>query len=369
MFGNPHEKEGAMRRITLVNQKGGCGKTTIAINLASCLAEKGEKVLLIDLDPQGHSALGLGYHANHSDKSLYEVLLGEIPVEEAIQHVRDNLDILYSDVILSAFEQVMAGVEGREYKLTEHLQSVQHNYTYVIIDSPPSVGLLTFNGLMASSEIIIPVDPSSFSLNGLDNLLETIRIIEEKTKHQLSVKIVPNNIDMRTNFGRKVIEILKENFPKRCLNSFVNSCTALKEAASLGKPIIDHDRQCNGFRDFENLSQEIINITGETTVEAHGARADMAAEKMDTPAAKGIVFNFEAPADATVEIAGDFNNWVPESLHRKALHGKSMWHKAIPLKPGAYAYKYVLNGNWIPDPTNENTVDDQCGGKNSLIQI
>jgi chromosome partitioning protein len=358
-----------MRRIALVNQKGGCGKTTIAINLASCLAEKGEKVLLIDLDPQGHSALGLGYKPNQSDKSLYEVLLGEITVEDAIQNLRENLDFLHSDMVLSAFEQVMAGVEGREFKLTQCIKAIQNNYGYTIIDSPPSVGLLTFNGLMASSEIIIPVDPSTFSLNGLSKLLETIRIIEEKTKHHLFVRIAPNNIDMRTNFGRKIVEKLKENFPLNCLNNFVHSCTALKEAASLGKPIVDYDRRCNAFRDFQNLTQEIINKTDEAGVEPQNLNVIMSAANLINPSANRVVFSLEAPADATVQIAGDFNNWVPESLYRRNLHGKSVWHTMISLEPGVYAYKYVLNGDWISDPTNDNTVDDNRGGKNSLIQI
>ena len=358
-----------MRIITLVNQKGGCGKTTIAINLASCLAEKGEKVLLIDLDPQGHSALGLGFKPDQSAKSLYEVLLGEIPIEEAIHNLRDNLDILNSDVVLSAFEQVMAGVEGREFKLTQSIKPIQNNYRYIIIDSPPSVGLLTFNGLMASSEIIIPVDPSTFSLNGLDKLLETISIIEEKAHHKLSIKIVPNNIDMRTNFCRKLVEKLKEDFPLHCMNSFIHSSTALKEAASLGKPIIDHDRQCNAFRDFQNISHEIINSTDKTAVETGGLTAVMATDQMMNPATNKVVFSLEAPPDVTVQIAGDFNNWVPESLHRAYIHGKSVWHKAIPLKPGAYAYKYVIDGNWITDPANSETVDDHRGGKNSFIQV
>ena len=358
-----------MRIMTLVNQKGGCGKTTLAINLASCLAEKGEKVLLIDLDPQGHSALGLGFKPDQSAKSIYEVLLGEIPIEEAVHNLRNNLDILYSDVVLSAFEQIMAGVEGREFKLTQCIKPILNEYKYMIIDSPPSVGLLTFNGLMASSEIIIPVDPSTYSLNGLDKLLDTIRIIKEKAKHQLSIKIVPNNIDMRTNFCRKMVEKLKENFPLNCLNSFVNSCTALKEAASLGKPIIDYDRQCNAFRDFQNLTHEIINRVNENAVEAHDLRVIMETEDGMNPSAKGVVFSFEAPADATVQIAGDFNNWVPEALYMSNRHGKSVWHKAISLKPGDYAYKYVINGNWISDPTNEDTIDDHRGGKNSLIQV
>ena len=358
-----------MRRIALVNQKGGCGKTTIAINLASCIAGKGEKVLLIDLDPQGHSALGLGFKPHQSEKSIYEVLLGEIPINEAIQNLRENLDILYSDVVLSAFEQVMAGIEGREYKLSQCLKHIQHDYHYLIIDSPPSVGLLTFNGLMASSEIIIPVDPSSFSMNGLDMLLETIKIIEKKVKHRHSIKILPNNIDLRTNFCRKMTEKLKKDFPLNCLNSLINSSTALREAASVGKPIIDYDMQSHAFRDFQNLTHEIMYNPNETAVETPDISTLMETEGLVDLSTKGIIFSLEAPADAMVQIAGDFNNWVPESLYRNNLHGKSVWHKAISLKPGSYAYKYVINGNWISDPSNDNIVDDHRGGTNSLIII
>jgi len=358
-----------MRRIALVNQKGGCGKTTIAINLASCLAGKGEKVLLIDLDPQGHSALGLGFEPDQSEKSIYEVLLGQIPINEAIQTLRENLDILFSDVVLSAFEQIMAGIEGREYKLYQCLKHIQKDYTYLIIDSPPSVGLLTFNGLMASSEIIIPVDPSSFSLNGLDMLLETIKIIEKKIKHQHLIKIIPNNIDLRTNFCKKMIEKLKTDYPQNCLKSFIHSCTALREAASMGKPIMDYDKQSNAFRDFQYLTYEIMNSQDVTDIEMSDISTLLETEGLVDLSTKGVIFSLEAPPDSMVQIAGDFNNWVPEALYKNYLSGKSVWQKAISLIPGLYEYKYVINGNWITDPANDITVDDQRGGRNSLITI
>ena len=130
-----------MRKLILVNQKGGCGKTTTAVNLACCLADEERKVLLIDLDPQGHAGLGLGVKVDQVEHTIYEVLLGEIPIENAIQELNENLDAVLSDVVLSAFEQVMAGAQEREHKLTQSLVDIENDYDYVIIDSPPSVGL------------------------------------------------------------------------------------------------------------------------------------------------------------------------------------------------------------------------------------
>ena len=200
-----------MRRIALVNQKGGCGKTTTAVNLACCLAEEGKKIILIDLDPQGHVGIAVGAKADQVETTIYEVLLGETHISEAIQTLNENLDAIFSDVVLSAFEQVMAGAHEREYKFARSLVDIENNYDYLIIDSPPSVGLLTFNGLITSSdainplkvssppsvglltfngliaseEVIIPVDPSSFSLHGVGKLLDTIQIIQEKPMKKL----------------------------------------------------------------------------------------------------------------------------------------------------------------------------------------
>jgi len=358
-----------MRKIALVNQKGGCGKTTIAINLACCLAEKGKRVLLIDLDPQGHSGLGLGLVPDQVKKNIYEVLLGEIPIKKAILNLRKNFDIIFSDVTLSAFEQIMAGVEGREHQLSRNLKDIDNDYDYLIIDSPPSVGLLTFNGLMASKEVIIPVDPSSFSIDGLEKLLETIKIIQEKAKHRLSVKILPSNIDLRTNFCKEMLRNLKEKFPAYCLNTYITTCTGLREAANHGKPIIDFDKRCNAFNDFQNLTREIINEERETHLETVDVGLLMDAEGLPQQKESGVVFSIEAPADAHVQIAGDFNNWQPESLINTIFNGKSVWRKAMTLTSGTYAYKYLINGKWCSDPANSKTVDNYFGGVNSVINV
>jgi chromosome partitioning protein len=347
-----------MRKITLVNQKGGCGKTTTAINLACCLADEGKQVLLIDLDPQGHSALGLGVRPERIDKSIYEVLSGEIPIIDAIQTVRENLDAVFSNVVLSAFEQIMAGAAEREYKLAQSLADIDGYYSYLIIDSPPSVGLLTFNGLMASDEVIIPVDPSSFALHGLGKLLHTIQIIEEKIGHKLRIRILPTNIDRRTNFCKGVVETLKDRFPENCFRAIINTSTRLREAASLGKPIGEYDEHCTGFYDYQDLTEEIVSEEPETVV-----RPERRAEEQE------VVFTLAAPENADVQIAGDFNNWVPESLDFADSQQGQVWQKAISLRPGSYHYKYLVGGDWVPDPENDKTTDDVFGGVNSVVDV
>ena len=359
-----------MRKIALVNQKGGCGKTTTAINVASFLAGKGKKVLLIDLDPQGHAGLGLGAQGDQAEKTIYEVLLGEIPMSEAIQTVAENLDVVLSDVILSAFEQVMAGGHEREYKLAQSLVDIEDDYDYLIIDSPPSVGLLTFNGLVAAEEAIIPVDASSFSLHGLGKLLDTIQIIEDKVDHRLFVKILATNIDRRTNFCKDAVETLRARFPENCFETIINTCTKLREAASRGKAIAAYNKTCAGFRDYQALTMELLNQETEMKKKGFTIGALLEAEGLlKSPVEREIVFKLEAPETAMVQIAGDFNEWVPESLHFTESQGRALWHKTISLRQGSYEYKYLVDDRWIPDPDNETTADDAYGGVNSVISF
>jgi chromosome partitioning protein len=359
-----------MRKIALVNQKGGCGKTTTAINLASFLASEGKKVLLIDLDPQGHVKVGLSAKVDHTEKTIYEALLGEIPISEAIQTIDDNLDVVLSDVVLSAFEQVMAGGHEREYKLAQSLADIENNYDYLIIDSPPSVGLLTFNGLVAAEEVIIPVDPSFFSLHGLEKLLETIQIIKERVDHQLYIKILPTNIDRRTNFCKGVVESLRDRFSENCFETIINTSTKLREAASLGKAITDYEKNCAGYRDYQNLAIEIL--IEETEMKDRGFTIGSLLEAeglLKSLVEREIVFRLEAPESAMVKIAGDFNKWVPESLDFTESQGRPLWHKTISLRQGSYEYKYMVDDLWTPDPLNDKTVEDSYGGVNSIISI
>ena len=359
-----------MRKIALVNQKGGCGKTTTAINLAHFLAAEGKKVLLIDLDPQGHAGLGLGAEVDHGEKTIFEVLLGKIPISEAIEPLKENLDAVLSDVVLSAFEQIMAGASEREYKLTQSLVEVEDKYDYLIIDSPPSVGLLTFNGLVAAEEVIIPVDSSFFSVHGLGKLLDTIRIIEERVRHDLAIKILATNLDLRTNFCRSLVENLRARFPEYCFDAVINTCTRLREAVREGKAIAEFDKHSAGFRDYQSLTREILDEEPEMIAKGFTLESFLVAEgKLKLPEAKEILFKLEAPEGSVVQIAGDFNEWVPESLDFTESQGKPLWHKTISLRPGSYEYKYLVDGRWIPDPANDTTVKDAYGGVNSLINL
>jgi chromosome partitioning protein len=378
-----------MRKIALVNQKGGCGKTTTAINLSRCLAGMGKTVLLIDLDPQGHVALGFGVKFDQIQRSVYEVLLGQIPIAQAIRNLRERVDAVLSDVILAAFEVVMAGAQEREFKLRRALDEAPADYDYLIIDSPPSLGLLTFNALLASEEAIIPVEPSFFSLQGLQRLLETIQVVEKKANHRLSVKILATNFDRRTNFCREMFSLLQTRFPEQFLATVIRNCTALREAARQGKPIGEYDQKCSAFADYQGLASEILDresawsVTHGTTIDFQ--RLDLGELAVETatlaasiseaesgsrqPLEREVIFSLEAPAHAVVQIAGNFNNWVPEPLQFTESQVRQVWHKTISLKPGSYEYKYVIDGRWLLDPHNSRAIHDPYGGLNSVLSV
>ena len=378
-----------MRKIALVNQKGGCGKTTTAINLSRCLAGMGKRVLLIDLDPQGHVALGFGVRPDHIPTSAYEVLLGQIPIARAIRTLRERLDAILSDVILAAFEQVMAGAQEREFKLKRALEEVPTHYDYLVIDSPPSLGLLTFNALLASEEAIIPVEPSFFSLQGMQRLLETIQVVESKANHQLSVKVLATNFDRRTNFCREMFSLLQARFPEHFLATVIRNCTALREAARQGKPIGEYDQKCSAFADYQGLAREILDresawsATHGTTVDFQRLNlAELAVEAgtiagsiseaesgSRQPMEREVIFSLEAPAHAVVQIAGNFNNWVPEPLQFTDSQVRQVWHKTISLNPRSYEYKYVVDGRWLLDPHNSRAIHDPYGGLNSVLNV
>ena len=201
-----------MRVIAIVNQKGGCGKTTTAINLAACLAAQSRKVLLIDLDPQAHATLGLSVKPEEAERGMYEVLSGEATLDEVIAQILPNLALAPSNIALSAIEQFLAGTPERERQLASRLAMLQEPFDYVLIDCPPSVGLLTFNALIACQEAIVPVETSFFSLQGVVKLSETIKLIGEKIGHEITVQILPTKFDRRAGYAKDILLKVRERF-------------------------------------------------------------------------------------------------------------------------------------------------------------
>lgn len=251
-----------MRIIAVANQKGGCGKTTTAINLSSSLSLKGQRVLLIDCDPQSHATMGLNIKPSDLDKSMYHVMTpggnGSLGIEDIIVSIKDNFDLAPSSVILSAFEQELSGVEGREDRLLNAIQAHRQPYDYIIIDCPPSIGLLCFNALRACEEVIIPIDMSLFSLRGVAKLIEIIILLKDKLGHDITSRALITMYDYRTRYSKRVLEKVKEEFGNNVFETVIRYNIRLRETVDYGVPIGDYDKHSIGHKDYENLAEEII---------------------------------------------------------------------------------------------------------------
>jgi chromosome partitioning protein len=251
-----------MRIISIANQKGGCGKTTTAINLSACLAYKGREVLLIDMDPQGHSAIGLNIDPNELDKTVCDTLYDSNGVKanliDVAIEVHNNFYIAPSNILLSSLEQNLSKVQGRETRLKEATKGLDHIFDYVIIDCPPSLGLLTFNSLIASTEVIVPIEMSLYSLHGISKLLKIIDIVRELTGHNIRVKIVATMYDTRIRISKEVLQDIQKHFSDSVFITVINTNAKLKEAVSFGKSIVDYDQKAAGFRDYMALTEEVI---------------------------------------------------------------------------------------------------------------
>jgi chromosome partitioning protein len=251
-----------MRIIAVANQKGGCGKTTTAISLSSSLARRGQKVLLIDCDPQAHATIGLNVSPSDLEKSLYHVLTptenGGLGIEDVVQYVKENFDLAPSSVILSALEQDLSGTNGRENRLVDAILALQVPYDFVVIDCPPSVGLLCINALRACDEVIIPIDMSLFSLRGVAKLVEIILLIKDRLDHEIRPRALITMYDHRTRYSKQVMEKVKETFGSNVFESSIRYNIRLRETVDHGLPIGDYDKHAIGYRDYESLAEEVL---------------------------------------------------------------------------------------------------------------
>ena len=352
-----------MRTIAVVNQKGGCGKTTTSINLSAFLARAQRRVLLVDMDPQGHATLGLRTGDTlPPSKTMYEVLsrrAGEQPsrLRDVIVPVLDNLDVAPADILLSAIPEKLAGVAGREDVLTDAIAGVRDDYDYVIVDCPPNVGLLTFNALKACSEAIVPMDPSFFSLHGIGKLLETIDLLARKSDHHIDARVLVTLYPGRSPFVKAVVDELHRHLDGHYFETIIRYSVKLAEAASHGMPIVKYCRQCVGFDDYQALVAEVLR---RESADPRGA-----APVSPTVSCRNVTFAFEAPEAGRVLLVGDFNEWTPDGSEMQPIGG--IWTKVITLAPGRYRYRYVVDGQWQNDPSNAAVEPNPYGGHDSIL--
>lgn len=405
-----------MHTIAVANQKGGCGKTTVSINLAAALADLGHRTLLVDMDPQGHCGVGLGVPENEIKFSTLDLLTpgdAPAPLTDAVWQIAERFDLVPSTLELAKFEPAMANRPGRESCLADALLAARGRYDYVVIDCPPSLSLLTFNAMVAANEVLVPVEAGFFALHGLSRQLEVIESLQVLTRHPLGVRIVCNLYDIRTKAARRIVNQLREHFGDLMTDTVVNLNTRLKSAAAVGQPITEFDRASVGFEDFTALARELTTtrptvepLLGDTELLTHADSISRQAEQLLAESARlvagsvadriggdivaamegmsaddkldhfygvrqtreGAVFAVNAPDAETVCVAGDFNDWSPHAnpLWRDA---NGRWSGTMELSRGVYRYRLVVDGRWMHDPHNEQQEANPFGEVNSVFEM
>jgi len=246
--------------ITITNQKGGVGKTTTAINLASCIAVAEKSVLLVDIDPQANATSGIGIAPDEQIYSTYELLMDDVPIEEVVTKSKvPYLDIIPSHIRLVGAEVELVEVPSRESRLKQKLSKIKDNYDIIFIDCPPSLGLLTLNALTAADSVLIPIQCEYYALEGLSQLLNTIHLVQKSLNPGLSIEgVLLTMYDNRLNLCNQVAQEVREYFKEKVYNTVIHRNVRLGEAPSFGKPIIMYDAVCVGSQDYISLAEEVI---------------------------------------------------------------------------------------------------------------
>ncbi len=251
--------------IAIANQKGGVGKTTTAVNLSSCLAYRGKKVLIVDIDPQGNTTSGLGIDKKTITKSIYDVLINDIPIEETfINTPVEKLVLCPSNIQLAGAEVELVSVISRETRMKMALEGIRSKFDFILIDCPPSLGLLTVNSLTAADTILVPIQCEYYALEGLSQLMNTVKLVQKHLNPDLDVEgVVLTMFDARTNLSIQVVEEVKKYFRNKVYRTIIPRNVRLSEAPSYGLPIILYDQKSKGAECYLELAEEVIEYSEE----------------------------------------------------------------------------------------------------------
>jgi chromosome partitioning protein len=247
--------------ISIANQKGGVGKTTTAINLATCLSVAEKKTLLVDIDPQGNTTSGIGIDKDNIDSSIYDSLINDNPIDNSLLNTEIKyLDLIPANIQLVGAEVELVSVLEREFRLRNALMTVKDNYDYIVIDCPPSLGLLTINALTAADSLIIPIQCEYYALEGLGQLLNTVNLVKKHLNPDLELHgVLLTMYDSRLNLSKQVAEEARKFFPEKVFDTVISRNVRLSEAPSFGKPILLYDILCTGAANYINLAKEVLS--------------------------------------------------------------------------------------------------------------
>jgi chromosome partitioning protein len=365
-----------MNVIAITNQKGGCGKTTFAINLAACLGRKGLSVLLIDMDSQGHCGLGLGVKPEETWASLYDVFMGDLALSNIIvPSVAQGVDLAPGLPDLALIEQRLAFRQDPETELFKQLAMLGGRYDYVVLDSHLALNILAVNAIRAAQQVLIPIELSSFALDGITRVREVVTQMCERHGGYVELKIVPSRVNSRTRLANSLLEHLRHDLADELLPVMIRESVRIREAAGAGRSVIDFAPKSAVAEDFMNLT-ELLTGEVESAAEEQGVAAADAmrptsmtySESMEFAGERRVVLSYHHFMGQELQIAGDFNDWIPDyRVETRTFNGTVQ--KVLKIPPGAYQYRVIIDGQWQEDPVNPVRVPNDMGGTNSVLRV